>query len=175
MARLTSLNAHYLRQTDDAALVALIAPRLEAEGLRIDQVGRARLKAAMAGLKPRATTLVDLAERARFYVAPRPIALAADAAKLLDQPARERLARLMEALRHLARWDAAGLEATVRAQAEAAGVKLGQLAQPLRAALTGSSASPGIFEVMAVLGREEVLARLGDAVEGLNAAVQHGD
>jgi glutamyl-tRNA synthetase len=175
MARLTSLNAHYLRQTDDATLVELIAPRLEALGLRIDESGRARLEAAMAGLKPRATTLVDLAERARFYVAPRPIALDPDAAKLLDQPARNRLAALRESLRNLAGWDAAGLEATVRAQAEAAGVKLGQLAQPLRAALTGSSASPGIFEVMAVLGREEVLARLGDAVERSNAAVQHGD
>jgi glutamyl-tRNA synthetase len=165
MARLTSLNAHYLRQTDDAELALLIAPRLEAEGLRVDEVGRARLLAGMAGLKPRATTLVDLAERARFYVAPRPIALDPNAAKLLDQPARERLAALAEALRQLASWDEAGLETAVRAQAEAAGVKLGQLAQPLRAALTGRTASPGIFEVMAVLGREEVLARLHDAVE----------
>jgi glutamyl-tRNA synthetase len=175
MARLTSLNAHYLRQTDDAELAALIAPRLEAEGMRIDAGARARLEAAMAGLKPRATTLVDLAERARFYVAPRPIALDVNAAKLLDQPARERLAALAAAMRDLASWDEAALEATVRAQAEAAGVKLGQLAQPLRAALTGSTASPGIFEVMAVLGREEVLARLRDVVEGLHAAAQHSD
>jgi glutamyl-tRNA synthetase len=175
MARLTSLNAHYLRQTDDAELAALIAARLEAEGLRIDEVAQARLEAAMAGLKPRATTLVDLAERARFYVAPRPIALDVNAAKLLDQPARARLAALAEALRDLASWDEAALEAAVRAQAEAAGVKLGQLAQPLRAALTGSTASPGIFEVMAVLGREEVLARLRDVVEGLNAAAQRSD
>jgi glutamyl-tRNA synthetase len=175
LARLTSLNAHYLRQTDDAELAALIAPRLEAEGMRIDQVLRVRLEAAMAGLKPRATTLVDLAERARFYVAPRPIALDVNAAKLLDQPARERLAALAAAMRDLASWDEAALEATVRAQAEAAGVKLGQLAQPLRAALTGSTASPGIFEVMVVLGREEVLARLRDVVEGLHAAAQHSD
>jgi glutamyl-tRNA synthetase len=175
MARLTSLNAHHLRTTDDAALVALLAPRLEAAGLRVDAAGRARLEAGMAGLKPRATTLVDLAERARFYVVPRPIALDVNAAKLLDQAARDRLAALIDGLRNLVSWDEAGLEATVRAQAEATGVKLGQLAQPLRAALTGSSASPGIFEVMAVLGREEVLARLGDAVEGLNAATQHCD
>jgi glutamyl-tRNA synthetase len=175
MARLTSLNAHYLRQTDDAELVTLIAPRLEAEGLRVDEAGRARLEAGMAGLKPRATTLVDLASRARFYLAPRPIAFVADAAKLLDEQARERLAALAQTLRDLASWDEAGLEAAVRAQAEATGVKLGHLAQPLRAALTGSTASPGIFEVMAVLGREEVLARLGDAVDGANAAMQHGD
>jgi glutamyl-tRNA synthetase len=175
MARLTSLNAHHLRQTENAELAALIAPRLEAEGLRIDEAGRGRLEAAMAGLKPRATTLVDLAERARFYVAPRPIAVDQRAARLLDQPARERLAALAEALRDLAGWNEAGLEATVRAQAEAAGVKLGELAQPLRAALTGSTASPGIFEVMAVLGREEVLARLADAGEALDAAAQHSD
>jgi glutamyl-tRNA synthetase len=175
MARLTSLNAHYLRQSEDAELAALIAPRLEAEGLRIDPVARARIEAAMAGLKPRATTLVDLAERARFYVAPRPIVLDVNAAKLLDQPARARLAALAEALRDLVSWDEPALEATVRAQAEAAGVNLGQLAQPLRAALTGSTASPGIFEVMAVLGREEVLARLADAVGSLNTAAQHSD
>jgi glutamyl-tRNA synthetase len=129
----------------------------------------------MAGLKPRATTLADLASRARFYVAPRPIALDAAAAKLLDEQARERLAALAQAVRNLAAWDDAGLEAAVRAQAEALGVKLGNLAQPLRAALTGSTASPGIFEVMAVLGRKEVLARLADAVAGSIAAMQHSD
>ena len=172
MARLTSLNAHYLRQKDDAELAALIATRLEAQGLRIDQAAQSRLVAGMAGLKPRASTLVDLTERAKFYVVARPIALDENAAKLLDGPARERLAVLAEALGALRSWDEAGLEATVRAQAEAAGVKLGQLAQPLRAALTGATASPGIFEVMAVLGREEVLARLADAVAGANAAAQ---
>jgi glutamyl-tRNA synthetase len=175
MAKLTSLNAHYLRQIDHAGLVRLIAPRLEAERLRVDAIGRARLEAGMAGLKPRATTLADLASRAKFYLAPRPIALDADAAKLLDKQARERLAALAQALGNLATWDDSGLEAAVRAQAEAVGVKLGNLAQPLRAALTGSTASPGIFEVMAVLGREEVLARLGDAVAGLNTATQHRD
>jgi glutamyl-tRNA synthetase len=175
MARLTSLNAHYLRQMDDADLAALIAPRLEAQGLRIDEVARARLAAAMPGLKPRASTLVDLAERAKFYVVARPISLDENAAKLLDRRARERLAGLAEALRAVRSWDEAGLEAAVRAQSEAAGVKLGHLAQPLRAALTGATASPGIFEVMAVLGREEVLARLDDAVAGIDAAAQQSD
>jgi glutamyl-tRNA synthetase len=127
----------------------------------------------MAGLKPRASTLVDLAERAKFYVVARPIRSDANAAKLLDGPARERLAALAQALGALRSWDEAGLEATIRAQAEAAGLKLAQLAQPLRAALTGATASPGIFEVMTVLGREEVLARLADAGAGANAAVQH--
>jgi glutamyl-tRNA synthetase len=172
MARLTSLNAQYLRQKDDAELTALIAPRLEAQGLGIDQAARSRLVAGMAGLKPRASTLVDLAERARFYVVARPIPLDENATKLLDGAARGRLAALAQALDALRSWDEATLEAAVRGQAEAAGVKLAQLAQPLRAALTGATASPGLFEVMAVLGREEVLARLADAIGGANAAAQ---
>jgi glutamyl-tRNA synthetase len=175
MARLTSINAHYLRQMPDAELVDLIAPRLEAEGLRIDDAARTRLEAGMAGLKPRAATLAELAERARFYVATRPLPLDAKAARLLDGPARERLAGLGVALRDVGRWDEDALEAVVRAEAEAAGVKLGEIAQPLRAALTGSTASPGIFEVMAILGLEEVLGRLADAVEGTDAAAQHDD
>jgi glutamyl-tRNA synthetase len=175
MARLTSINAHYLRQTPDAELAGLVAPRLEAAGLRIDETARARLESGMAGLKPRASTLAELAERARFYVAPRPLALDDKAAKLLDARARERLAGLALGLRDVARWGEGELEATVRAQAEAAGARLGEIAQPLRAALTGSTASPGIFEVMAILGRDEVLGRLADAIEGANAAAQHDD
>jgi glutamyl-tRNA synthetase len=175
MARLTSLNAEYLRRTDDAELADLIAPRLEAEGLSVDEPARTRLAAGMAGLKPRASTLVDLAERARFYVARRPLPLDPKAAKLLDPPARERLAALAAALHGTTPWDEAPVEGVVRAQAEASGAKLGDLAQPLRAALTGSTASPGIFEVMAVLGREETLGRIADAVAGANAAAQHGD
>jgi glutamyl-tRNA synthetase len=175
LARLTNLNAHYLRATDDARLARLIAPRLEAEGYRIDATGLARLEAGMSGLKPRATTLVELAASARFYVAARALALSGKAAGLLDEPARQRLAGLRSALGALPVWDRVALEETVRARADELGVKLGQIAQPLRAALTGSDTSPGIFEVMAVLGRDEVLARIDDAVEGHNAAVQHGD
>ena len=124
----------------------------------------------MAGLKPRASTLVDLTERARFYVVGRPIALDENAAKLLGEACARASGGAGQALGALRGWDEAGLEATVRAQAEAAGVKLGQLAG-LRAA-TGANASPGIFEVMAVLGREEVLAELADAVAGADAAAQ---
>jgi glutamyl-tRNA synthetase len=175
LARLTNLNAHYLRATDDATLARLIAPRLEAEGYRIDATGLARLEAGMAGLKPRATTVVELAASARFYVVARPLALSGKAAGLLDEAARERLAGLAPALGAVPAWDRVALEEAVRARAEQLGAKLGQIAQPLRAALTGSEASPGIFEVMAVLGRDEVLARIDDAVEGRNAAVQHGD
>ena len=175
MARLTSLNAHYLRQTDDATLTRLVVPHLEAAGYSIDGAGIARLEAGMAGLKPRATTLVDLAERATFYVARRPLVPSDKAARLLDPPARERLAGLLPMLAGLPAWDAAALEQAVRAYAEERHLKLGLIAQPLRAALTGSDASPGIFDVMVVLGREEVLGRIADAAEGADTAMQHGD
>ncbi|HEX5794397.1 MAG TPA: glutamate--tRNA ligase [Geminicoccaceae bacterium] len=175
MARLTNLNAHYLRTTDDATLARLIAPRLAAAGHTVDEEALARLQAGMAGLKPRATTLVDLAARATFYVAARPLTLSEKAAELLDPAARERLADLLPALAGLPVWEEAALEQAVRSRAEALGIKLGQIAQPLRAALTGSDASPGIFEVMAALGREEALGRIADAAVAVNAAVQHGD
>jgi glutamyl-tRNA synthetase len=166
LARLTSLNACYLRQMDDAALADRIATRLAASGCVIDEAARTRLTAAMPGLKPRATTLVDLAANARFYVVGRPLALDEHADKLLDHAARARMGGLSAALEGLETWDEQALEATVRQHAQATHLKLGQLAQPLRAALTGSNTSPGIFEVMAVLGRDEVLARLGDVAAG---------
>ena len=175
MAKLTNLNAHYIRETGDAELVSLITPLLEAEALTIDQAARERLKAAMPGLKPRATTLVDLAEAAQFYVAPRPIALDGKAAKLLNDEVIQRLASLIPALESLDRWDEAAIETLVREEAERMEVKLGKIAQPLRAALTGRVASPGLFEVMRVLGREESLLRLKDAATNRDAASQQKD
>ncbi|MEM8951083.1 MAG: glutamate--tRNA ligase [Pseudomonadota bacterium] len=163
MAKLTNLNGHYLRETEAGRLVELIKPLLEAEGLTIDQAAADRLEAAMPGLKPRATTLLDLATAARFYVAPRPIKPDDKAAKLLNPEALERLQALVPALEGLESWDEDAIEALARAEAERMDLKLGKLAQPLRAALTGSTASPGLFEVMVVLGREETLLRLGDA------------
>jgi glutamyl-tRNA synthetase len=163
LARLTSLNAHYLRQCEEGRLLALLAPRLADAGIALDDAGRARLAALLPLLKPRASTLVELAASAAAYLAPRPIPLSPAAAKLLDTGGRARLAALLPAL-EAAGWDAAGLEAVLREHAAAQQLKLGQIAQPLRAALTGSDASPGIFEVMAVLGRDEALGRLRDAL-----------
>jgi glutamyl-tRNA synthetase len=161
-AKLANLNGHYIRETDDQRLVALAAPFIERALTRpLDEVERQRLAAAMPGLKPRAKTLVELAEIAHFYVAPRPIPVD-DKAKAQLAPAKPLIGALAQALGN-ATWDSVSLEAAVRAFAEAQGLKLGQAAQPLRAALTGSTASPPIFEVMAVLGRAESLARLADA------------
>ena len=162
-AKLDNLNGHYIRERDDASLAAEVAPRLEALlGRPLDAAARRRLEAGMPGLKPRAKTLVDLAENARFYVAPRPLEVTPEAEKLLSDEARQRLARLAPRLRALPDWDEAVLETAVRGFAEDEGGKLGQVAQPLRAALSGSKTSPGIFEIMVVLGREETLGRIAD-------------
>ena len=161
-AKLANFNGHYIRETDDHRLLALTAPFIHRALSRpLNETERERLGAAMPGLKPRAKTLVELAEIAHFYVAPRPIPV--------DDKAKAQLALAGPLLRGLAEalgnttWDSASLEAAVRAFAEAHGLKLGQAAQPLRAALTGHTASPPIFEVMAVLGCAESLARLADA------------
>ena len=167
-AKLDSVNAHYIREADDERLVALVAERLEPELERnLSGTERARLKKAMPGLKPRAKTIVELAERARFYVAPRPIAPAADAVKVLTAEARALLGEVAGVLDDKPAgdggWQAAALEGRVRDFVAARSLKLGAVAQPLRAALTGSLASPGLFEVMEVLGREESLGRIEDA------------
>ncbi len=162
-ARLESLNGHYIRESDDSRLIALCLPRLaERLGRPVDDGGQARLAAGMGGLKQRAKTLVALTDAAFIYVAPRPLAITEKAAKLLGEDARARLARLAARLGALDQWHMEGLESAVRDFAEGEDLKLGKVAQPLRAALTGATTSPGIFEVMAVLGRAEVLGRLGD-------------
>jgi glutamyl-tRNA synthetase len=170
-AKLANLNGHYIRETPNDRLVDLILPRLEAAiGSGIDAAGRQRLIAGMDGLKPRAKTLVELAEIAAFYVRPRPLPIGEAAAKQLDTAARGRLLALRQSLTAVEDWNAATLEAVVRSAAETAGAKLGAYAQPLRAALTGSVTSPPIFEVMQALGKAESLARLADA----SAVVSHG-
>jgi glutamyl-tRNA synthetase len=165
-ARLDSINAHYIREADDARLLALVAERLKKTlGRSLSPSERERLALALPGLKPRAKTLVELAEKAFFYVAPRPIQPTPDAAKLLTGEARRLLGELEADLAE-AEWRAASLEQRLRDFAAAKALKLGAAAQPLRVALTGSVASPGIFEVMEVLGRDETLARIADAAAG---------
>ena len=162
-AKLDSVNAHYIREADDARLLGFVSERLEAEfGRPLSAVERERLLKAMPGLKPRAKTIIELAEKAYFYIAPRPIRPAPDAAKILTEEARRLLGALEGGLAE-AEWGAAPLEQRLRDLAAANGVKFGAVAQPLRAALTGSTASPGIFEVMEVLGRDETLGRIADA------------
>jgi glutamyl-tRNA synthetase len=164
--RLDNLNAHYLRQASDERLVSLILPRLEAMlGDAVDRTGRERLARAMGSLKARAKTLRQLSEKAAFLVKKRPIARTPKAAKLLTAEARANLRRVRQGLAAIEDWNEPALEAALRDAAAAADVKLGAMAQPLRAALTGATESPGIFEVMAILGRAEVIGRVDDVAD----------
>jgi len=159
--KLENLNGHYIREADNQRLTELVAPRL---GIRSSQE-KALLLRAMPELKARAHTLNELADGAHFLFAKRPLEMQAEAAGLLTDDARGVLASAHARLVALANWDAPVLEAAIREVAESTGVKLGKLAQPLRAALTGRTTSPGIFDVLALLGREESLARIADQME----------
>jgi len=167
-AKLEHLNGLYIRQSQDQDLMAEIEALLPhlpngAEiAARLTPETRRRIVAAMPGLKARAKTLLELIDGAAFLLAPRPIPVEDKAAALLTPGARAALAGLMEAFEPLAAWDAAATEEAVRAFADRQGLKLGAVAQPLRAALTGRVTSPPIFDVLAVLGKEESLARLRD-------------
>lgn len=167
-AKLESLNGHYLRQTGDAELVAEIErllPHIASGGelsAKMTPALRSKLIAAMPALKERAKTLVELIESAHYIYADRPIVLDDKAAVLLTPEARRMIAELVPELEKIEPWTASTLEAAVRTYAEASGCKLGAVAQPLRAALTGRTTSPGIFDVLAVLGKDQSLARLRD-------------
>ncbi|GJD30772.1 Glutamate--tRNA ligase [Methylobacterium adhaesivum] len=167
-AKLENLNGLYIRGAADADLVDAIDGVLPALGPErgiahpMSPELRDKLTAAMPGLKERAKTLVDLLDSAYYLTAARPLALDEKAKGLLGPEARERLAAILPALEALPEWTAAATEGAVRAFAESTSVKLGQIAQPLRAALTGRATSPPVFDVMAVLGREECLGRLRD-------------
>lgn len=156
LKKLENLNGHYLREADDARLAELVAAQL---GPDADHDLLAR---AMPGLKARAKSLNELAEGAAFLFAARPLAMDEKAASLLQGQAPHLLAAVHAELAKLAAWTAETTEQAVREVAEAMGVKLGQVAQPLRAALTGRATSPGIFDVLALLGRDESLARIAD-------------
>jgi len=163
MKKLEYLNGHYLREADNSRLVDLIAPKIEeALDQKLADEDGERLLHGMPGLKTRAKDLSELAEHAVFYVRERPIPLNEKAEKLLDEDGRTRLAKVGTKLATLDSWAEDALEAAIQEIAKIEDVKLGKVAQPLRAALTGSTISPGIFEVMAILGKVETLDRLRD-------------
>jgi glutamyl-tRNA synthetase len=175
-AKLESLNGHYMRQTGDAELLAEIERVLphiaggEELAAKLTPALRQKLLAAMPGLKERTKTLVELVDSARYLHAERPIRLDDKAAALFSPEARAMIADLLPALDAVEPWTADHLEPAVRSFAEARGAKLGAVAQPLRAALTGRTTSPGIFDVLGVLGKAESLARLRDqAVQSVGA------
>ncbi|HEX8223541.1 MAG TPA: glutamate--tRNA ligase [Allosphingosinicella sp.] len=167
LKKLENLNGHYIREADDGRLAGLIAGRIA--GLIGRDLATAEIELlvrAMPELKPRAKNLNELAENSTFLFQTRPLDFDEKAAQLLTGDAPRLLARAWSALNALDEWSAPATEAAVRSTAESAGVKLGQVAQPLRAALTGRATSPGIFDVLVLLGRDESLARIADRMNG---------
>jgi glutamyl-tRNA synthetase len=167
-AKLENLNGHYLRHTPDAELLELFLqflPHVEngpAMLAKIDPAMNAKILKALPGLKDRAKTLVELMNSMGYLFAVRPLIMDEKAKALLNDEGKAAAKTLIELLSPVTDWTAQTLETAVKAHAEAAGLKLGKLAQPLRAALTGTSTSPPIFDVLEVLGRDESLARISD-------------
>jgi glutamyl-tRNA synthetase len=159
--KLDNLNGHYIRETPDAVLAAELVGFAERQTppLVLDAKARARLEGAMSALKERAKTLLELLQGAEFLFTDGPRTLDAAAQKLLTAEARQSLTRILPVL-EATDWSAPALEKATRDFADATGVKLGQVAQPLRAALTGRTSSPPLFEMLALLGRQESLNRL---------------
>ncbi len=163
--KLENLNGHYLREADDSRLAGIARPMIEAKiGRPLDDPEQATLVKAMVSLKPRAKSTLGLAEGALFLFERRPLILDEGAKALLEGDAAVLLESVSNALGGSSDWDESALETAVRQVAEDAGLGLGKVAQPLRAALTGRTTSPGIFDVLLLLGREESLARINDAL-----------
>jgi len=167
-AKLENLNGHYIRHSDDQSLVKMFEEVLEfvPNGAdlkrKLNAATRAKLLQAMPSLKERAKTLIELIDSAYYIFADRPLEMDAKASALLTPESRQLIGRLRVALETIKDWSAESTESTMRAFADQNGLKFGAVAQPLRAALTGRTTSPGIFDVLAVLGREESLGRLDD-------------
>ncbi len=167
-AKLENLNGHYMRATDDATLMQTFLDTLpylpggEAMSVALTPEKTEQLRLALPGLKERAKTLVELKDGANFLMVQRPLSLDEKATTILDLPARNLLKDVHAVLEGVADWTVESTEAAVKAFAETRELKLGKIAQPLRAALTGRATSPGIFDVLIVLGRDESLGRIAD-------------
>jgi glutamyl-tRNA synthetase len=166
--KLQWLNFQYLKATPATELAELVCPFLQQVGLPVPS-DRAWLARAVETLRERAKTLRELAELLRFYVSddvqPSPKA----AEQHLKPAIAPALTDLTNRLETLPSWDPATIEAAFRDTLDIHHLALGKLAQPVRVAVTGGTVSPGIFEVLDVLGRERTIARLRAALGGLPA------
>ena len=161
LKKLENLNGHYMREADDARLAALAADHVAAMLERpLEPEDEAQLLAAMPALKPRAKNMIELAEGAMFLFDTVPLAIEDKAQALIDAAPEGLLSEMVQSLDALPDWTMDSLESAVRAAAEARELGLGKVAQPLRAALTGRAISPGIFDVLFLLGRDESLQRI---------------
>jgi glutamyl-tRNA synthetase len=163
LAKLLNLNGHYLREADDARLAALVAGKLPPGS------STSLLETAMPVLKVRAKDVNELTASAGFLFGIRPLAVDAKAEALLTNDARDLLGQIHRRLSGESGWTSEGLEASLKSLAEERELGLGKIAQPLRAALTGQTTSPGIFDVLVLLGRDESLARIADQVSAATA------
>ena len=163
--KLQNLNGQYIREANDADLVALTQPWIESSlDMKLSTENLDLLLQAMPVLKSRAKNLIELADGSLFLFKNRPLGLDERAASLLDDDARNLLKSIHAALNDLEDWTLEATEESIKAIAEAAELGLGKLAQPMRAALTGSTSSPGIFDVLVLLGKQESLDRLADQI-----------
>ncbi len=166
--KLEALNGHYIRSSSDAHIVqqlGVLLPHLE-DGAAIEKSllhdNKERLSAALPALKERAKTLVQLVESTYFIRAERPLDFDEKAASILDQEAKSVLSDVYHALKNVENWDQETISNVLKGLAESKALKLGKVAQPIRAALTGRATSPGAFDVLLILGREEALHRIAD-------------
>lgn len=165
-AKLASVNAHYMKQCGDDRLLTSTLPFIEkALGARPDDVGLQRFKKGLHDLKERTHTLIELAEAGLFYVKKRPLHLDDKASQMMDEPTRTLLGDMRQALAHISDFKSEKIESALKTLSEQKNLKLGKVAMPLRAAITGTTNSPSIFHVAEILGKEETLERLKD-VEG---------
>jgi len=164
--KLNSLNSHYINECDNDRLVELVLPELSKllDGAMSPET-QSRLKRGMNGLKERVKTIIELADNARIYTINRPISIEGKPAKNLDEDGLKMISLARQKLADLELWDHENINKTIHAIAESADVGLGKIAQPIRSALSGSMPSPGIFEVMKTLGKEETLGRLDDVLK----------
>jgi glutamyl-tRNA synthetase len=164
--KLENVNGHYIREAAPAYLYDVMVATAAEAGRERDHAGllanRETVLAALPELQPRAKTVLELIELAQFIYAVRPLGLDTAAAGQLTPEARAMLEGARAVLAGLPEWSVPAMDGAIRAFAEQRGVKLGKVAQPLRAALTGRTVSPGIFEVMVLIGKDESLARIAD-------------
>jgi glutamyl-tRNA synthetase len=163
--KLTNLNGHYIRESNDEGLIKLIIPLLRnLLGDKFSEESEIRLMRGIAGLKKRAKTIIELVDNAEIYARLRPFELDKHALELIEDEAIVHLKNLRIVLDGLDNWEAERLQKSMRIYSDDLGIKLGQVAQPLRAALSGRDVSPSLFEVMEIIGRNETLLRIDDVL-----------
>tara|TARA_A100001011_G_scaffold388493_1_gene468203 strand:+ start:18784 stop:20184 length:1401 start_codon:yes stop_codon:yes gene_type:complete len=163
--KLRNINSHYINECDEERLIKLILPKIsKLLSDNISSKSYERLKLGLSNLKDRSNTLLELSDNAQVYCINQPIKIKGKALRNFNQGGRKLLIQVYKYLEKLQKWDSESLESTIKSFAVENNIGLGKVAQPLRAALSGNYKSPGIFEIMAVLGKLETLKRINDTM-----------